>query len=290
MKHVLYRIFKIFGHQDWIRFGVRARIIRLLIDPDSCDSYEFETNYFGLKYRGNLNEYIDWCVYFFGAHEKPELMLVKNILCNKKAPVGIDIGANSGTYSIFMSKFCKEVYSFEPNKKIIGSFLKNMAINNIKNVFLQAFALGDKNCKLTLLVPKRGNSGWASIGYVSSGSVNNDSFSVDVVTGDEIIGKCNLQNIDFIKIDVQEFGKNVLIGLKKTIKRYHPIILLEVTKSFLNDFSYSGELSFIYKKYNLFIIKGNVPFLYFFTKSLYQLIKFDSAVFSDLENILCLPN
>ena len=59
-----------FGHLDWLAFGIRDRIIRYFVNPDTVEGKEFVTDFFGLQYQGNLNTFIDWSVYFYGAYEK----------------------------------------------------------------------------------------------------------------------------------------------------------------------------------------------------------------------------
>ena len=64
---------RLLGHQNWLRFGIRDRIIRYFVNPDTINSWEYETDFFGLSYKGNLNTFLDWFVYFYGAYEKEVL-------------------------------------------------------------------------------------------------------------------------------------------------------------------------------------------------------------------------
>ena len=90
-KAVLFYILQIIGRQEWIRLGIRDRIILFFVNPDTCNSYEFKIHYFGLDYKGNLNNFIDWNVYFYGGYEKNALKLIKELLNNRSNPVCLDI-------------------------------------------------------------------------------------------------------------------------------------------------------------------------------------------------------
>ena len=64
---------RLFGMQRWIRLGLRYRIIL----KQKYENYEFIIPFFGYKYRGNLNDYIDRFAFYFGAYEIEELMYLK---------------------------------------------------------------------------------------------------------------------------------------------------------------------------------------------------------------------
>ena len=61
----------------------------------------------------------------------------------RKDDIVLDIGANVGAFSMFMSRMVKHVYAIEP---ITTNILReNIKINNIKNIIVLETALGDAN-------------------------------------------------------------------------------------------------------------------------------------------------
>ena len=68
-----------------------------------------------------------------------EIKIIPNLLvnCNR----AIDIGANVGVWSYWLSKYAKQVESFEPNPKIFNA-LKNIKIKNVNSYNI---ALSKKN-------------------------------------------------------------------------------------------------------------------------------------------------
>jgi FkbM family methyltransferase len=287
MMPITLRALQILGRQEWLRAGFRDRVIRLFADPDTCSSYEFTIDYFGLEYKGNLNSFIDWCIYFYGAYEKAGLMLVRDLLCGKTDPISIDIGANTGVYSIFMSKFGGEVHAFEPYKKAAESLKENISINGIRNVVVHEIAIGDKNCESKFYMPVSRNLGTASFLPFHATDANKIDKPLSIVNGDDYIASLKLKKIDFIKIDVEAYEKYVLRGLKNTLESYHPMVFMELSEPTLSDFQRSREFRSIFKHYRISRVVFDRSLFLFFNKPLYKILEHD--VENPVGNLLCLP-
>src|SRR5665213_3639465 len=78
------------GHVEFIPMGLRIWIINQVYRAEYSPSQPFEVDFFSLKYRGNLNCFVDWYVYFFGAHEKESLFLLRDLISQKRDAVFID--------------------------------------------------------------------------------------------------------------------------------------------------------------------------------------------------------
>ena len=150
------------GHWEFLRFGIRDRLIRLICSPDNVESFAFEVSFFGLRYIGNLNCYLDWMLYFYGAYEKYELLLLRDLVEENTLPIFIDIGSNIGHHSLYMSQYCKSVYAFEPYKVVSGQLKQNIILNDIRNIYVQDVGLGSCDCDLDFFAPKHCNTGTGS--------------------------------------------------------------------------------------------------------------------------------
>lgn len=87
----------------------------------------------------------------------PEMGILKFIV--DPARISLDMGANLGLFTYFLSRYCPHVHAFEPNPipfRILGSVAD-------KNVTLYQMALTDHTDKVELVVPK-GGKGWSSNG------------------------------------------------------------------------------------------------------------------------------
>ena len=153
-----------------------------------------------------------------------------NKFCNSKK-LSIDIGANVGKYTIFLMNLSKTVICFEANP-LVCDYLNNLFRG--KNVKIINFGLGSKREKLYLKVPYAGSQmlhGLASfkndfknVSWKEKMVTNIKSIAVEIRPLDEF----KFENIGFIKIDVEGFEEEVLLGAEKTIAKNKPNILIEL--------------------------------------------------------------
>ena len=159
--------------------------------------------------------------------------------CNKEK-IFLDIGAHSGTYSICLADSCKHVYSFEPQKMTYYSLCGSVALSNINNITCINLGLGSEEqvgCQTLNIVSNDGGG--------SSLFVNN----TNVLTTEKIqintLDSLNLENIGFIKMDVEDNELFVLKGALITLKRSnYPIILFESNNSNEELFSFLKNLNY----------------------------------------------
>ena len=159
------------------------------------------------------------------------------IEATKQKRVAIDIGANLGMMSARMVKDFEFVHAFEP---LFGEHLrKNVHADNIKTY---DYAVGDKPDTVTMRIGVY-HSGGSNIISNESKDSNQVYKDVQVVTIDQY----ELNNVDFIKIDVEGYEWYVLQGCKNTIDKNKPVLLVEVKKDnpnrndifkFMKDFGY----------------------------------------------------
>lgn len=139
----------------------------------------------------------------------------------KKDSIAIDIGAHIGTHTITMSSCVGKngvVLAFEPQKKIHKELLTNCQLNHCANVLSFQCALGDHQGRAYLGKEQQFNEGAR---YISS---KHPVESIAMLTLDSL----SLEHVSFIKIDVESYEKEVLMGAKQTILRNKPIILIEI--------------------------------------------------------------
>lgn len=120
----------------------------------------------------------------------------------KNNDIVIDIGANVGITSIYLAKKHPniKIYAFEPVYFTYKNLLRNLHINNIKNVIPFNLAVSKKDIYFTRIYFCKNNSG-ASSAYHNTNS--NKYYHCRCITLDETIKQNNIKNIKLLKIDCE---------------------------------------------------------------------------------------
>ncbi|MEM2529397.1 MAG: FkbM family methyltransferase, partial [Ignisphaera sp.] len=154
-------------------------------------------------------------------HEHDVVSFVINNL--KEGDVFIDIGAHCGLYTIVASKRVGiegMVVSVEPNPENVRYLIRNIKINDLKNVIIIAKALGQRKERIKMFyhpgataltsVKERGHFKW---------------FRVDQVTLDDIVEELKLGHIKMIKIDTEGYDEHVLRGGGSALQKTDYVIV-----------------------------------------------------------------
>ncbi len=151
----------------------------------------------------------------------------------------LDIGANIGEFSlIFDQIFDKpKIYAFEPLPECIKKL--NDISKNYKNLKVKPFALGNSNSKEIIYV-----SSWApSSSLLKMGelhkkaaphSAGSEEIVINVKKLDDVLSPSVIENNLLIKIDVQGFERNVILG-GKNIFKLAKVIIIEMSFDELYD-------------------------------------------------------
>ncbi len=174
--------------------------------------------------------------------------------CLKHGSCCVDVGANLGYFSIFMSLLVGEqgrVVAFEPMRDTVEMLRKNVCANRLGNVNVVAAAVSDRSGSVDLLNdPSQRLSKTASmIGYRLEGSAQ--STTVPSVRLDEYFaGATRLP--DLIKIDVEGAELCVLNGARELLARARPTLVVEIhgwgspasqkVLDFLSEVGYSADI------------------------------------------------
>lgn len=138
--------------------------------------------------------------------------------------IAIDIGANIGLHTLRLSNKFEHVYSFEPFGLNYLCLSENT--KNISNVTKYKIGLGSKQGNLHICLPKDSdNCGAASLVDFKNSQLKLEQEKIEIKRLDDF----NLSP-SLIKIDVQGYELEVLKGAEQTIKKYHPILIVEVGK------------------------------------------------------------
>lgn len=136
--------------------------------------------------------------------------------------VFIDCGAHIGKYTIMISRRLGgrgKVIAIEPDKDNYKVLLRNIELNNCKNVIPLNIGLWKEKGKLKLYDLDDKNTGMKSIL-----PANTDFKIIEVDTLDSVLEKLEQKSVDLIKIDVEGVEVEVIEGYKKVVKQKPNII------------------------------------------------------------------
>ncbi len=206
-------------------------------DPGMLADYAFVRPFFdrstGLRFSGNMANAIDRYVYFFGAYEKFMLCMMRDYMQALRelgeGPLSfVDVGANVGNHTLYMSKVADRVVAFEPFARVRQQMADNLALNHVANVTVYPFGLSNTNGDMPFYEAQAGNLGASSFAKTHTADCHYLG-DMGLRVGDEVLGELGLERVDILKVDVEGFEMEVLQGLAQTLKKSRPLIIVELT-------------------------------------------------------------
>lgn len=147
----------------------------------------------------------------------------------------IEVGSYFGDHTVYLSKKCKKVYAFEPQKEIYDLLVENLALNGCTNVVAYNKAVFDK-LETFRLSSKELDGPWAIAPFkqhdytrihnaAGIALVPTENGIIEAETLDNIIGTD--EPIHMISVDAQGCDLKVLEGAINIIQKYKPTLIFE---------------------------------------------------------------
>ena len=153
-------------------------------------------------------------------YSEPEIRLLRYLVDPRRNSV--DVGANKGAYTYFLSRLSAHVFAYEPNPKFMP-ILKPVV--GPKVTVFEA-ALSDRTGEATLTIPIN-----------PKGESNNAASLVPAKYAGEVkkitvaarrLDDAGHPNIGFIKVDVEGHEEAVIRGAERTLAEHRPTLLVEI--------------------------------------------------------------
>ena len=191
-----------------------------------------------------IGDYIQKAIYLTNTYfEEAELRKIQNFLNNAEGLNICDIEANIGNHTLYFvnEMHANHVYSFEPVESTFDILQKNVSINLLDNVTLFNVALGKAEGNGTINVRQENNCGANQI-------IPDENGQTQMITLDSVNFN---EKIDFVKMDVEGFEKDVLQGAKRFLGENSPVLFIEI---FQENFTEVNEIleGYGYKKVESF--------------------------------------
>jgi len=177
----------------------------------------------------------------FSEFYEPEMKLIPKILDNPQTI--IDIGANYGPYSFFFSKLYPKsrIFAFEPASCSYNILQKIIKKFNLINVIPIKKGLGSKEENKEIVMPIQ----YTILAYVSDKNTpkrkEDKSEEIKIITLDNFVKRNKIPKIDFIKCDVEGFEFEIFKGAKKTLKKFKPLIFVEIEERHTKKYKINPE-------------------------------------------------
>lgn len=199
-------------------------------DVKISDKEQFKMHHFGYE----IENEIFWKGLQNG-WEKQSLSLW--IPLSRKAKVVVDIGANTGIYSLITKAVnpSAKVYAFEPVKRVYQKLCENNKLNgfDIHSIekaasnFTGEATIYDQATEHTYSVTVNKNMNTGNAQIVTS--------TIETLTLKDFIESNKISHIDLMKIDVETHEPEVLEGMDIYLKKFQPTLLIEILNDEVGD-------------------------------------------------------
>lgn len=168
--------------------------------------------------------YIGKALDLYGEFSEAECCLFRELV--PEGSVVVDVGANIGCHTVMLSKLTGpsgKVIAIEAQRRVFNVLCANLALNDIENTVCHHMGAGRNQRTAYLPVPDFSDE--ENIGGIGihSSHEGNPAEEVQIRPLDDLM----LDDVHFLKIDVEGMELDVLLGAEKTIKACRPIIYVE---------------------------------------------------------------
>ena len=239
MKLVVASIFKFLFTFSFFRnrfFGIYVKIIKPLGILKNSNTITTTQN--GVVFKLQLGDWISDNLFLLGQYENDELLFIQKHL--NPHSIFIDIGANIGVYSLSVFKMLPKavIIAFEPFTKNYQKLAHNIVLNNAITIKLEQLAITDKDTDIDIFY----NSAEDNAGMASSYLQTHDlKETIKATSLDNYLSDKQCENIDFIKIDIEGNEYPALLGMRNTLLKHKPILLVEIEEQILVNTPYTSQ-------------------------------------------------
>lgn len=180
-----------------------------------------------------LSEHMQRRIFWMGYYNEDIVRLLERTL--NPGMTFVDIGANVGEISLFAAKqvgIDGHVFAFEPVDKIASKLDRHIQLNQLAQISVQRFALGDAAAESIPIYASHGqNSSDNNEGLGSIYTDNNGEAplqNVPMIALDGWLIKNPISRLDLIKIDIEGAEYACLRGATECLSRFRPKIIIEI--------------------------------------------------------------
>lgn len=209
--------------------------------PDVASKFSTVNFMRHLKMNVDQNSYMGGSIFWSGFHHLQELLFLRSYLTSDMTFV--DIGANQGEFSIYAASKVHngKVYSFEPVDKQRNYLLNNIELNAFKNIVVFDYGLSDKINNMPIYTSTESKQHYGTHEGLSTLFPSDKRQELEQFVSIKVFDSIfydSLDRLDFIKIDIEGGEIFALNGMKKSIRKFLPVLLIEINEETFNSAGY----------------------------------------------------
>jgi len=147
----------------------------------------------------------------------------------KAGEVVVDVGAHIGRYTLIAAKQALKVVSIEPDPSNFAMLESNIKLNEFCNIVPLQLAVSNCRGKRRFYLASGGDTGTSSLEsswfWTLDAGVKRKEIEVECETLDSVVDSLGLDQIDWLKIDVEAHETAVLEGAGASLIRTRNLIL-----------------------------------------------------------------
>ena len=216
------------------------RFIIPLLKKLNLGNIHIRHHYTGSKFK--LDAFIHKGYWYHGKNREKVQMDIFRALINEGDTV-IELGAHIGYISVYFSQLAGpsgKVYVFEPGVNNLPYTRANLGHSRIKNIELIEKAVSNENGTATFYLENiTGQSNSLVKDYRVTKKIQSKTFTelqknsveVETIKLDDFLSQRNINRVDFVKIDIEGAEYLAIQGMKETLARFKPKMMIEVTEN-----------------------------------------------------------
>jgi FkbM family methyltransferase len=137
----------------------------------------------------------------------------------------VDIGSNIGYYALLEARLVGaggKVIAIEPVPQNAAQLRKNVQANSGANIEIHELAIGERNGAQVIYLSSKSNH------HSLLPTPSAPTVMVMVSTLDYFVSSTRLQSVELIRMDLEGYETEILSGMKYTLERYGPRLLVEL--------------------------------------------------------------
>jgi FkbM family methyltransferase len=166
----------------------------------------------------DLTKFLQRHLYFFGGYEADYCGYW--IKLARRSSTIFDIGANLGLYSLLAAAVnpLAHIHAFEPAPELVETFAGNLRLNNIRNVIVNANAVGNYCGNGALQRIMGGDDIYDGMSFMAGAAPENSASVTAVVTLDDYCRQNQIARIDLLKLDIEGWEYEALLGAEALLQ------------------------------------------------------------------------